>query len=142
MAAGDDCDHASSVVCLDFPGDAATKWDCIERGGGALRVLAFFAGSGDGEGPAGELMRSSMSIVPSGGGVKGRSCDTDKSAGRVRDRCIGAHCLLLVTLEGSSSWIGDIEDTFACGSAAFAGDEDGRSTIVLLASLVGGEDAV
>ena len=113
MAVGEDGDHASSVVCLDLPGDAATKWDCIERGGGALRIFAFFAGSGDGEGPAGELMRSSMSIVPSGGGVNGRSCDADKSAGRVRDRCIGALRRLLVTLDGSSSCEGDIDGTFA-----------------------------
>lgn len=115
-----DARHASSVVCLDFPGDEATEVSrvaLVARRFFAMRVFAFLAGScdGDGDGGTGESTRSKVSTVWIGGGVLDRST-VPNSAGNVRERCIGPRLLLLVTLEGSSH-IGDGDFSRSGGGA-------------------------
>jgi hypothetical protein len=128
--------HASKVLCFDFPGDESTE---VPRGAFvvgasfAFRVFAFFAGSCEGEGRAGESTRSSVSIVSSNGGVADRSKTVLLSAGSVFERCIGARLLLFVTLGGSSSSAGDNDFSssgWIAGAATWAltSDEHSKST--------------
>ena len=84
-----DARHASNVDCLDLLGDNATEVsrDSVLAGPSlVLRVLAFFAGSCEGEGWAGESTKSNVSIVLRRGGVDGRSGTALMSAGSVLDR--------------------------------------------------------
>jgi hypothetical protein len=97
--------HVSSVVCYDFPGEIGTD---TPRGGLAACVLLVrFGSSCDGEGSTGELSRSSVSTISVKGGVFGRPILAPISDGSVCNRCIGAHLLCLVTLDGSSGRTGE-----------------------------------
>lgn len=74
VPAGEESAHASNVVCL--PGDAVTDFCRAIRAAGAFFVdivFVFLAGNWDGEGRAGELTRSSISMALGRGGVSGRS---------------------------------------------------------------------
>jgi hypothetical protein len=122
--------HASSVVCLVFPGEIGTD---TPRDGLATSVLFVrFGSSCDGEGSIGELSRSSVSTISAKGGVFGRPIRAPISDGSVCDRCIGARLLRLVTLGGSSGRTGE-GDFWRGGRGAGAGlfsaigDEDSKS---------------
>lgn len=93
-------------------------------------VLAFFAGSGEGEGLAGESTKSNVSIVFRSGGVEGRSKTVLVSAGSVFERCIGARLLRFVMLGGNSPGIGDSDFS----RYGWGGGEDNKSTTSLCAS--------
>jgi len=117
-----DARHASSVDCIDFPEGTFTtaSRDALVLGVSLVcRVFAFFAGSCEGEGRAGESIRSSISMEQGRGGVEGRSNIVLVSAGSVLERWIGARLLRLVTLGGSS--IGAGEDDFSrCGCSGIS----------------------
>lgn len=91
-------------------------------------VLAFFTGSREGEGCAGESIRSNVSIDFGSGGVEGRSKIALVSAGSVFERCIGP-LLLFGTPRGRSSRAGD--NNFS---------RSGRGSGVAVRGLIGGED--
>lgn len=129
-----DARHASNVDCIDFPEGASivVSRDALVVGPSFIRrVFAFFSGSGEGEGRAGESTRSSVSIEPGRGGVEGRSKMVLVSAGSVLERCMGARLLRLVTLGGSSTDTGDKDfSRCSCGGASirgFTGDGDDKS---------------
>lgn len=84
-----DARHASSVDCIDFPEGTSTdvSRDILVVGASFIRRdFAFFAGSGEGEGRAGESTRSSVSMDSGRGGVEGRSKMVLVSAGSVLER--------------------------------------------------------
>jgi hypothetical protein len=125
-----DARHVSSVVCLVLPGDGATE---VPRGSLVIgRVLAFFAGNCEGEGCAGELSKSKVSMMSSNGGVDGRSDLAPMFAGSVCDRCIGCLFLLFVTLDGRSSKTGGsafsrVAPRVGAVLLDITGDEESRS---------------
>ena len=117
----------SSVVCRPFPGDGATD---APRFGIVGCIFAFLVRACVGDG---ELARSSVSIVSSGGGETDRLSSALKSAGSVFERCIGARLLLFVTLAGKSSSTGVSDfslnlDTGAGLLCCRTGDDESRST--------------
>jgi hypothetical protein len=127
-----DARHVFSVVCLVLPGDTEMPRCILEVWAFVVRVLVFFAGNCEGEGCAGELRRSRVSIMPGRGGVFGRSSPMPKFAGRVCDLCIGCFLLLLVTLGGKFSRTGESDFSRIARGAIDAltemtGDESERS---------------
>ena len=121
-----DARHASKVVCIDTD-ESLNAFVVVASF--TVFVLAFFAGSREGEGCAGESIKSNVSIVFGSGGVEGRSKIVLVSAGSVFERWIGARLLLFVTLGGSSSRTGDGDFS-----------RSGRGSGVAVRGLAGGED--
>jgi hypothetical protein len=121
-----DTRHASKVVCV---GTDESRDALVVDVSFAVLVLAFFAGSGKGEGCAGESIKSNVSIVFESGGVEGRSRIVLVSAGSVLERWIGARLLLFTTLGGRSSRAGDGDFS-----------RSGRGSGVAVRGLIGGED--
>ena len=129
-----------SVVCLPFPGEAVTD---APRVGFVVLVFAFLARACDGDGCAGEVTKSNVSIVSSNGGESGRSRPAVKLAGGVFDRCMGSRRLRLVTLAGKSSNTGESDFSRGGGTAGGllccrTGEEETKSTNVALARAGGG----
>ena len=133
--------HASSVVCLGFPGEAATVAARVARDVVDLFipcVLVLFAGACGGNVIGGTSNRSNVSItssvglsslVRSSGGFEGRVCA----------RCISPR-LLFVTLDGNS---GSGESDFSLmgrsGLVSFVltGEDERRLTTASLVLVAG-----
>jgi hypothetical protein len=116
------------VGCPVFPGEEGTE---VRRGGLAVWVsrpncdsnslLSIWEGTG-------ELNRSKVSTTSRSGGDSGRPGTSLSSAGKVREREIGARRLRFVKLAGRSSSRGDSALGRDGGLGHLTGDEVSRST--------------
>lgn len=98
-----DARQASRVVCLVVPGDDVMDMPrtCLAAGAFTVRLFDLLEGIFEGKGRAGELTKSSVSIVSDRGGDVDRRKLAFVLAGRVCDLCMGLR-LRFVTLAGSS----------------------------------------